>query len=37
MFNGGQDAADPAFVLPDGTAQGDASRNFVRGFPELRS
>jgi hypothetical protein len=37
MFNGGQDAADPAFVLPDGTTQVDAPRNFVRGFPELRS
>jgi Carboxypeptidase regulatory-like domain/TonB-dependent Receptor Plug Domain len=36
MFNGGQTVSDPAFVLPAGAAQGDAPRNFVRGFPAVQ-
>jgi hypothetical protein len=36
MFNGGQSVADPAFVLPIGAAQGNAPRNFVRGFPAVQ-
>jgi hypothetical protein len=32
IFNGGPDAANPAFVLPSGTAAGDAPRNMLRGF-----
>ena len=36
MFNGGQNANDPAFILPAGTAQGNAPRNFVRSFPLLQ-
>ncbi len=36
MFNGGQNVSDPAFVLPAGAAQGDAPRNFVRGFPAVQ-
>ncbi len=36
MFNGGQNATDPAFVLPVGGAEGDAPRNFVRGFPAVQ-
>jgi hypothetical protein len=32
MLNGGPNAANPAFVLPSGSATGDAARNFVRGF-----
>lgn len=32
MFNGGPNAIDPAFSLPDGTAQGNAPRNSLRGF-----
>ncbi len=35
-FNGGQNANDPAFVLPAGTAQGTAPRNFARGFPAVQ-
>jgi hypothetical protein len=35
MFNGGPDAANPAFSLPDGASQGNASRNFLRGFPAV--
>jgi hypothetical protein len=36
MFNAGQNAIDPAFILPAGTAQGNAPRNFVRSFPLLQ-
>jgi hypothetical protein len=36
MFNGGQNVVDPAFVLPIGAAQGNAPRNFVRGFPAVQ-
>lgn len=35
MFNGGPDAANPAFSLPDGASQGNAPRNFLRGFPAV--
>ena len=32
IFNGGVNAVNPAFALPQGNAQGDAPRNLVRGF-----
>jgi hypothetical protein len=32
IFNGGVGAVNPAFSLPLGDAQGNASRNLVRGF-----
>jgi hypothetical protein len=32
IFNGGANATNPAFTLPDGAEQGDAPRNLVRGF-----
>jgi hypothetical protein len=32
MFNGGPNAANPAFVLPVVLAAGDAPRNLLRGF-----
>lgn len=32
IVNGGVSATNPAFTLPVGVAQGDAPRNFVRGF-----
>jgi hypothetical protein len=32
IFNGGVNATNPAFSLPDGGEQGDAPRNSVRGF-----
>jgi Carboxypeptidase regulatory-like domain/TonB-dependent Receptor Plug Domain len=32
IFNGGVNATNPAFSLPDGGEQGDAPRNLVRGF-----
>ena len=32
MFNGGPNAANPAFVLPAETAAGNAPRNMLRGF-----
>ncbi|HTF71110.1 MAG TPA: hypothetical protein VK638_51430 [Edaphobacter sp.] len=32
IFNGGQNAANPAFVLPQGGGAGDAPRNVVRGY-----
>jgi hypothetical protein len=32
IFNGGVGAVNPAFSLPLGDAQGNAPRNFVRGF-----
>lgn len=32
IFNGGPNAANPAFSLPQGTAQGNAPRNLLRGF-----
>lgn len=34
--NGGPDVETPAFVLPEGAAQGDAPRNSVRGFAALQ-
>jgi Carboxypeptidase regulatory-like domain/TonB dependent receptor/TonB-dependent Receptor Plug Domain len=36
IFNGGINAANPAFALPQGDAQGDAPRNLVRGFSALQ-
>jgi hypothetical protein len=36
MFNGGQNAVDPALALPDAPSPGDAPRNFLRGFPEVQ-
>jgi Carboxypeptidase regulatory-like domain/TonB-dependent Receptor Plug Domain/TonB dependent receptor len=32
IFNGGINASNPAFTLPQGDAQGNAPRNLVRGF-----
>jgi TonB-dependent Receptor Plug Domain. len=32
IINGGPNATDPAFSLPGGTLEGNAPRNFVRGF-----
>jgi hypothetical protein len=32
VFNGGPNAADPAFALPSGSSVGDAPRNILRGF-----
>ena len=32
IFNGGPDAANPAFSLPDSDSQGNAPRNLLRGF-----
>ena len=37
MFNGGQDAANPAFVLPSGPSEGDATRNVMRGFDAVQA
>jgi len=37
MFNGGQDAANPAFVLPSGSREGDATRNLMRGFDAVQA
>jgi Carboxypeptidase regulatory-like domain/TonB dependent receptor/TonB-dependent Receptor Plug Domain len=36
MFNGGQNAVDPALALPEGPSPGDAPRNLLRGFPEVQ-
>jgi hypothetical protein len=36
IFNGGVNAINPAFGLPQGDAQGDAPRNLVRGFSALQ-
>jgi hypothetical protein len=36
MFNGGPVAHTPAFTLPDGAEQGDAPRNYVRGFSAVQ-
>jgi hypothetical protein len=36
MFNGGQNAVDPALVLPAAPMPGDAPRNLLRGFPEVQ-
>jgi hypothetical protein len=36
IFNGGINAANPAFSLPQGDAQGDAPRNLVRGFSAMQ-
>ncbi len=36
MFNGGQNAVDPALALPDVRSEGDAPRNLLRGFPEVQ-
>jgi hypothetical protein len=36
MFNGGQNAVDPALALPEGPMPGNASRNLLRGFPEVQ-
>ncbi len=37
ILNGGPDAINPAFSLPDGTSQGNAPRNFVRGFNAVQA
>jgi Carboxypeptidase regulatory-like domain/TonB dependent receptor/TonB-dependent Receptor Plug Domain len=36
MFNGGQNAENPALALPDAPMPGDAPRNLLRGFPEVQ-
>jgi hypothetical protein len=36
MFNGGQNAVNPALALPDAPMPGDAPRNLLRGFPEVQ-
>jgi hypothetical protein len=36
IFNGGVNALNSAFALPQGDAQGDAPRNLVRGFSALQ-
>ena len=36
IFNGGPLATAPAFSLPSSTLQGDAPRNFMRGFDEVQ-
>jgi hypothetical protein len=37
IFNGGQNAASPAFVLSSGGNAGDAPRNIVRGFDAIQT
>jgi hypothetical protein len=37
IINGRPDSSDPAFSLPKGTAQGNAPRNFVRGFNAVQT
>jgi DNA invertase Pin-like site-specific DNA recombinase len=37
IINGGPNATNPAFVLPDGVAAGDAPRNIVRGFDAVQA
>jgi Carboxypeptidase regulatory-like domain/TonB-dependent Receptor Plug Domain len=37
IFNGGTNSVNPAFGLPDGTGQGDAPRNFLRGFNAVQT
>jgi hypothetical protein len=36
ILNGGPNAANPAFTLPDGTSEGNAPRNLVRGFDAVQ-
>jgi hypothetical protein len=36
MFNGGQNAVNPALALPEAPLPGDAPRNFLHGFPEVQ-
>ena len=36
MFNGGQNALDPALALPEAPMPGNAPRNLLRGFPEVQ-
>jgi len=36
VFNGGANGTNPAFSLPEGTAQGDAPRNLLRGFSAVQ-
>ena len=36
MFNGGQNAVNPALALPETPMPGDAPRNLLRGFPEVQ-
>jgi len=36
IFNGGANATNPAFSVPQGDDQGDAPRNLVRGFAALQ-
>jgi hypothetical protein len=37
IINGGPNAVNPAFSLPDGIEQGNAPRNFVRGFNAVQT
>ncbi len=37
IINGGPNAVNPAFRIPDGSEQGDAPRNFVRGFNAVQA
>jgi hypothetical protein len=37
ILNGGPNATNPAFILPDGADPGDAPRNFVRGFNAVQA
>jgi hypothetical protein len=36
ILNGGPNTSSPAFSLPNGSAQGDAPRNFIRGFNAMQ-
>jgi hypothetical protein len=36
IFNGGPNASNPAFVLPETSQPGNASRNIVRGFGDFQ-
>ena len=36
MFNGGQNATNPALALPEAPMPGEAPRNLLRGFPEVQ-
>jgi hypothetical protein len=37
IINGGPNATNPAFVLPDGVAAGNAPRNMTRGFDAVQA
>ena len=36
VFNGSQNAVNPALALPEAPMPGDAPRNLLRGFPEVQ-